>query len=297
MIVILTALDLEHAAVREHLADVRPHHQAAGTVFDVGRLARRPGCRVALASIGMGNSAAATITERAITEFRPAAVLFVGIAGGLRDWIGLGDVVVATRVYAPHGGRQDGDEFLARPRAWDTSHRLEQLARLVARRGGWGADVAVHFDPVAAGEVVLNSTTSPLNEQLRLHYNDAVAVEMESAGVAQAGHLNDATPTITVRGICDRADGRKADADAAGLQPLAARHAAAFAAALVAEHDDTAGGPAADRVADRPGGGRHEPTYHNSATDQANVGAQVGVVNGNVTFGAAPSRPGTGEDR
>ncbi|MEV6362142.1 5'-methylthioadenosine/S-adenosylhomocysteine nucleosidase [Nocardia asteroides] len=238
MIVFLTALDLEGEAVRAHLAGLQTHHHPAGTVFEVGHLAGWPDCAVALAVIGMGTVNAAAITERAITEFRPTAVVFVGIAGGLREWIALGDVVVATRVYAYHGGRVDQDAFLARPRAWDTSHRLVQLAKYVNRTRAWpGAaksGAAVHFEPVAAGEIVLNSPAGPEHDRLHAHYNDAVAIEMESAGVALAGQLYDSTPTIAVRGISDHADGAKNDSDRAGWQPVAARNAASFAVGLAA---------------------------------------------------------------
>jgi adenosylhomocysteine nucleosidase len=237
MIVILTALELEGAAVRAHLRHSRLHHHAAGTVFEVGTLVAWPDREVALAEIGMGTTNAAAITERAIAEFQPSAVVFVGIAGGLRDWIALGDVVVATRVYAYQGGRVDGDEFLARPQSWDTSHRLVQLAKLVQRTKAWpGAAESrtqVHFEPIAAGDVVLNSTTAPEHERLRTHYNDAVAVEMESSGVALAGHLCESTPTVAVRGISDLADGNKVHADSAGWQTTAAANAAAFAVGLV----------------------------------------------------------------
>ncbi|WP_309113131.1 5'-methylthioadenosine/S-adenosylhomocysteine nucleosidase [Saccharothrix sp.] len=243
MLVILTALDIEGAAVRKHLTNLRPHHHGAGTVFEVGTLATRPSAEVALAVIGMGTVNAAAITERAIAEFRPSAVLFVGIAGGLREWIALGDVVVATRVYAYHGGRIDGDEFLARPQAWDTSHRLVQLAKHVNRAKAWpGAAetaAAVHFEPIAAGEVVLNSTTAPERDRLRSHYNDAVAVEMESSGVALAGHLHESTPTIAIRGISDHADGNKHQVDSGGWQDTAVRNAAAFAAGLAEAIDRT----------------------------------------------------------
>src|SRR5699024_429062 len=46
-------------------------------------------------------------------------------------------------------------------------------------------------------------------EWIRQTYNDAMAIEMEGAGVAQAGHLS-GSPVAIVRGISDRADGTKA---------------------------------------------------------------------------------------
>ncbi|MEV6557685.1 5'-methylthioadenosine/S-adenosylhomocysteine nucleosidase [Nocardia sp. NPDC051756] len=265
----LTALDLEGEAVRAHLAGLQTRHHPAGTVFEVGHLAGRPDYPVALAVIGMGTVNAAAITERAIAEFRPSAVVFVGIAGGLREWIALGDVVVATRVYAYHGGRVDQDTFLARPRAWDTSHRLVQLAKYVNRNKAWpGAthtEVAVHFEPVAAGEIVLNASAGPEHDRLHSHYNDAVAIEMESAGVALAGQLHDSTPTIAVRGISDRADGAKHDADNAGWQPVAAANAASFAVGLAAAiHETQEKAVTTNEPPQGPGQGQQPPSQVHS---------------------------------
>ncbi len=61
----------------------------------------------------------------------------------------------------------------------------------------------------------------------------AVAVDMESVGVACAGHLNGSFPVLSIRGISDLADGAKAATDRAGWQNVAAGNAAAFAVALV----------------------------------------------------------------
>ncbi|MFD0647959.1 hypothetical protein ACFQ2Y_03865 [Streptomyces malaysiensis subsp. malaysiensis] len=261
-LVVLTALDVEYAAVRAHLVDPRPQLHPSGTLFEVGRLDGTP-WRVALAEIGDGNQGAAVLTERAIAMFQPRAVAFVGVAGALKDDIELGDVVVATHVYAYHGGKDEEGEFHSRPRVWPVRQELDQLARYIRRSGSWtgllpegppgtscppgtsrqtggscppGASrPAVHLKPVAAGEVVLNSADSPLRRQLRRNYQDAAAIEMEGAGVAQAAHLNAALPALIVRGISDRADGKKYDADAEGWQSLAARHAAAFAFAVLRE--------------------------------------------------------------
>jgi hypothetical protein len=90
----------------------------------------------------------------------------------------------------------------------------------------------VHFRPIAAGEVVLNSAAHPLRAQLKLHYGDAAAIEMESAGAARAGQLNRSLPTLTIRGISDRADGGKYAGDADGQQGRAMIGTAAFAAEL-----------------------------------------------------------------
>ncbi|WP_439383658.1 5'-methylthioadenosine/S-adenosylhomocysteine nucleosidase family protein [Amycolatopsis lexingtonensis] len=283
MIVVLTALEVERSAVLDRMtgATVRAHR--AGTLFHVGQLGRR---RVALGLVGAGNAPAAAIAERAVAEFSPAAMVFVGVAGGLRDWTRLGDVVVATRVYAYHGGRSTDDGMRSSPQAWTPAHRLLELARSVGRAGDWCAAVpaggrpGVHFEPVASGEVVLDSRTSEVARWLHEHYTDAVAVEMESAGFALAGHLNDDLPAISVRGVSDHAGGAKEVTDGAGWQPVAAGNAAAFAEALIAEIDD--------EDADTPAGPSEEPrgfSNQNVANDHARVGQQIGAVYGNLTVG------------
>jgi nucleoside phosphorylase len=242
-IVVLTALDLEYQAVRAYLTELRRFSHPTGTVFETGWLGAGP-AEIVIAVTGAGNPGAAVLAERAIAMFEPRALLFVGVAGTLKNDVDLGDVVVATKVYGYHGGKAEDDGFMARPRAWDAPHELDQLARVIARTRSWSHYLAlgpeehvprVHFAPVAAGEVLLNSRVTPLAEQLRRSYNDAAAIEMESAGISQAGHLNRDLPTLTIRGISDRADGAKHDADQAGWQPTAARHAAAFALALAAD--------------------------------------------------------------
>lgn len=224
-VVVLTALPLEFQAVREQLSGVRVMVHPQGTLFDVGRVPGLP-WRVALVEVGEGNSGAAVHTERAIAFFRPAAMFFVGIAGSLRAEGALGDVVVASKVYLHHGGKEGDDGFRARPRAWEVRHDVEQRVRRALR-----SEPGVHFKPLVAGDVVLNSRTSRLADLIDRSCNDAVAVDMESAGLAQAAHLND-MPMLTVRGISDFADGRKAVTDAQGSQPVAARNAAAAAVAV-----------------------------------------------------------------
>jgi adenosylhomocysteine nucleosidase len=240
-VVVLSALNIEFGAVREHLTRPRIIRHHAGTIFETGRVggSRR---RIAAAVTGEGNHSAAIIAERAISMFNPEALLFVGVAGSLRPDVRLGDIVVATRIYGYHGGREEPDGFMNSPRCWETAHELSQLARYVDRDAIWparfgglppGERPRVHFGPIAAGEVIVNSLDCNLTGHFRRYYSDAIAVEMESAGMAQASHLNGSLPSLTVRAISDAADGHKAGAEGAGWQARAAANAAAFAAALI----------------------------------------------------------------
>jgi adenosylhomocysteine nucleosidase len=292
-VVILTALDLEYDAVRAELRDLTTQVHPAGTRFEIGRLSPN-GPLVALTLTGKGNLPAGTLTERAIAQFSPTAVIFVGVAGAGQPNVALGDVVVATHVYAYHGATSEDDGTRARPRVWETAHNVDQTARHVARKGGWlsrlSADASVprvHFGPIAAGERVIDSRTSPDALWLREHYNDAIAVEMEAAGVAQASHLNDSLPMAVVRGISDPADGTKVAADRAGWQRRAASRAAAFALALAGE--------LASNPPRRPGQ-HHDPAppvapvnVINSSSGNARVGTQAGQIFGGVWINSGDS--------
>lgn len=293
LVVILTALNLEYTAVRDRLTDVRVHWHRADTRFETGRL-DRGGCRVALGLVGKGNNSAAVLAERAIAEFSPSALLFSGVAGGLWPSVKLGDVVVASQVYAYHGGTSEDDGLKARPRAWEISHRAAQIAQHLIRTEEWLTDTpngsfrpTARFAPIAAGEVVQDSSVSEQALWVREHYNDALAIEMEGAGVAQAGHLNRALPVVVIRGISDRADGTKASTDGQNWQPRAAAHAAMFTIALarqlVTENRE------AD-TAEVEGNAGVNPTFSNVASGNAHVGVQAGQVFGNVTADAPANR-------
>jgi adenosylhomocysteine nucleosidase len=155
---------------------------------------------------------------------------------------------------------------------------------------------SVHFDPIAAGDAVLNDRDSALARWLQEHYNDAVAVEMESSGVAHAGHLLHATPTLTIRGISDFADGAKQVADNGGSQPLAAGNAAAFACALVSQLAAEQGTAPRTSREPLPSAAKEQHVHvQNSASGRARVGVQAGVVNGTIRLDGPPPDPA--EDR
>ncbi|MFE7366701.1 5'-methylthioadenosine/S-adenosylhomocysteine nucleosidase family protein [Streptomyces anulatus] len=296
-VVILTALNLEYEAVRQKLTSPQAHRHERGTRFEVGTV---PGtsCRVALGLTSKGNQSSAVIAERAIQEFSPLAVLFVGVAGALWDATRLGDVVMASHVYAYHGGTSEDDGLKARPRVWEAPHGISQLAAHVARLNDW-ADSASHpedapqvrFGAIAAGEVVQNSRISAEAKWIRQHYNDALAIEMEAAGVAQAGHLSGA-PVAIIRGISDRADGTKNSTDDRTRQPQAAANAAAFAIRLAVElagEQEEAPVPHENRVPSADPVGRPiSNTAHNST-----VGIMAGSVTGSsVHMNTTPQEPG-----
>lgn len=232
--VILTALAVEQGAVLAHLENLQEVLHEAGTVYRVGSFpSPTTDWTVATALIGAGNAGAAFETERAVKGFDPEVVLFVGVAGGIKD-VALGDVVAATDVFGYHSGKA-GDTFTVRPDVGSSSYKLVQRAQAEAQSGDWLArrragegEPAVVVAPIAAGEQVVASTRSDTYAFIRANYDQAVAVEMEGRGFLEALHANQKVGALVVRGISDLLDGKDVTDDE-GWQARASGNAAAFA--------------------------------------------------------------------
>lgn len=238
--VMATAISVEYNAVVEHLEEQVDVSHPEGTIYGAGLFRNDDKVwEVMVVESGAGNVAAAAELVRAIDFWGPECVLFVGVAGGLKD-VDVGDVLAADKIYGYEGGKAD-DEFLPRPDVGRSSYDLVQIARSVKRDpGAWIArerptstpsslgTSRAFVGPVAAGEKVVASCRSQVHEFLRKNYSDALAVEMEGIGSFRAVHMSKALSFLVIRGISDLIDGKGA-ADASGSQEVAASRAAAFA--------------------------------------------------------------------
>lgn len=243
--VILTALSVEYRAARKHIAaNIREQTHPRGTVYEIGKFrAAKADWEVCLVEVGIGNQAAAFEVERAIATFNPIVVIFLGVAGGIKD-VSIGDVVFSTKVYGYESGR-DAIEFLPRPDVGESTYALEQRARAEARKLDWISrieELSPNFSPkvflgaIAAGEKVLGSTRSATYRFLRETYSDALAVEMEGRGFLRAIRANGQVEAGVVRGISDLLDDKSA-VEMEGTQEIASAHAAAFTFQLLDQFD------------------------------------------------------------
>ncbi|MFG2439639.1 SAV_2336 N-terminal domain-related protein, partial [Streptomyces sp. NPDC048508] len=226
---LLTALPEEYNAVRTHLVNTEEIIHPNGTRVELGQL-EDTAWNVALADLDVGTLTNASLTTQIVDWLNPETVLFVGIGGGLKDDIEIGDVVVATKIYTIRSSRQTPEGFETRPEVWSGSHRLLQAARSAQRDM---PDVRVHHKPIAVGDVALAGDRSALAAHVRHHYNDAYAIAMEGYGAARAAYLNGQLDVLVIRGISDPTMANKHTADASGSRTLAAERAASVAVGVL----------------------------------------------------------------
>jgi adenosylhomocysteine nucleosidase len=246
-VLVVTALKLERLAVRAHLEQLLVEDEST-LAMDIGvfRAADRD-VPVAVLQTGAGNVDAAVLTTRAEEFCRPALVLMVGIAGGIKD-VEIGDVVASEKVYWLEAGK-DADDWRPRIDVAQVSDSLRQVARGVAADGEWSAALGTSRQPealvapVAAGEKVLANRRSVLVQRIRRDASDAVCVDMEDYGTLRAGAATERTRTLAVRGISDLLD-NKGEVEQQGSQGLAAANAAAFAFELIDRAGPTRQAPA-----------------------------------------------------
>ena len=239
--VILTANREEFQAVRAHLSDLVEVPHAKGTIYEKGSFvdALDRVWDVAIVEVGVGNVGAGIETERAISFFEPYVVLFVGIAGGIRD-VELCDIVAADRIYGYESGKS-AMTFSPRPNVGESTYFMVQSARAEARNEGWLRRIRPKLNrapharvaPIAAGEKVIYSKRSSIRKFLIEQYDDAIAVEMEGRGFLQAAHANQGLKYLVICGISDLLS-QKTSTDKAGFRILAAATASAFAFEVLA---------------------------------------------------------------
>lgn len=232
--VVLTSQQEVWTEINEYLVNSREQNHSQGTVYQIGNFSDKDSnWEIVLVHTGIGNSNSAIETERAIREFNPEAVFFVGLAGGIRD-VRLGDVVVSTKIYGYESGKATPQEFELRPEVANSSYSLEQRARADARNGNWVNRLKqlvefsfpkVHIGPIAAGEKNVAGKETEVVQFIKMNYGDALAVEMEGRGFLEAARANSNTNAIVIRGISNLLNDKNETKES---QNQAAANAAAF---------------------------------------------------------------------
>ncbi len=203
MLAVLGAMDEEMALLRAAMT-------VAGTATHAGIEVTRgdfKGADIALAKCGIGKVNAAICTQLLADLYRPDALIFSGVAGGLLPNMRVGDLVIASHLIQfdidltafgrRHGELPDKDRMIQSD---------PDLVQLVA-----GAFDEAFADDDEAPNLMIGTVVSGdrfIDDAGTLRWLQrefgALATEMEGAAVGYTCQLND-LPFVVVRGLSDTA--------------------------------------------------------------------------------------------
>jgi adenosylhomocysteine nucleosidase len=169
---------------------------------------------MALAQCGIGKVNATICTQMLIDLYRPDAIVFSGVAGGLLPNMRVGDLVVASHLIQydmdlTAFGRRHG-EVPGQDRMIESDPGLVQMATEAfdAAFPDAGSGPNLMLGTVVSGDRFIQDS-----EQLRWLQREfsALATEMEGAAVGYTCALNE-LPFVVIRGLSDTAgDGASSD--------------------------------------------------------------------------------------
>lgn len=245
---ILSALPEEQRGLVGMLEQPRPAVEHARRTFVRGHLSGRP---VVLSLCGIGKVAAAATTTLLIEKFGVTELLFTGVAGGLSPAVKVGDVVVADgfvqhdmdasplfpRHEIPLYGRSLFEADACMSQTLDQSVR-SALAEVSAFCEA--PDIVrfrlmqpqVHRGLLISGDRFVSALAEAT--ELRASLPEALAVDMESAAVAQVCH-DYGVPFAAMRTVSDRADDSAHVDFPAFVDAVASRYAQAIVAAYFSQ--------------------------------------------------------------
>lgn len=225
---ILVALPVEFDAVKNQLDQdsIGVVDVGASVSFFRGTTKARDGGKIAIVIAqlpGAGNIGSTLATSLLIQRYGVHTLFHVGIAGGLRGEVNLGDVVVGGSVI--YTERKKIYEKSVSPEMRVLECRFSELAAIhnrdryrsrVKAEPPFGADVtkckAIFDGSIMSGESVISDPDILKTIKTRVH-RKLIAVENEAAGMYTAASSINPSKTryITIKGISDYSDSEKSD--------------------------------------------------------------------------------------
>jgi adenosylhomocysteine nucleosidase len=205
------------------------------------------GRHVVLAQTGMGKVNAAITTTLLLDHFKPAEVLFTGIAGGVDPNLLPGDLVIGDKVaYHDYGtitpdsmlrrATQDPVTMIPNPQYFPCTPNLVKLAQQVSLKlnlekiGQAKRSPKIATGTIVTGDVFVSSTMATKQLWTKMQ---AEATEMEGAAVAQAC-WQQRIPFLVIRSLSDSAS-NNAHEDVAAFYKTAAFNSATLVMAIVGQ--------------------------------------------------------------
>ena len=195
---IIAAMPEELKLLVEHL-EMAKKHQRLGHVYHTGRIGHH---EVVLVESGIGKVMSAMSVAVLANDFEVTAVINTGSAGAVASGLEIGDVVVADRlVYHDVDVTAFGYDYgqMARqPLYYEASRYLVEEMKAVLEKAQQTSRVGL----IATGDSFIAGQDKI--DQIKEHFPDVLAVEMEGAAIAQAAHSL-GLPFMVIRAMSDTA--------------------------------------------------------------------------------------------
>ena len=218
---IIGAMDIEVRALKG-MMDNAVTDKVSGMEFYRGRI---NGTDTVVAVAGVGKVNAAVCTQTMILRHSPDCIVNVGVAGGLSEKLGIGDIAVADAVCehdmdtTPIG---DPKGFISGLNTVyiKTDPRVTDMICAAAKELGLNYERGT----IASGDQFIS--THEQRTAIKTEFN-AIAAEMEGAAIGHAAAMND-VPFAVIRALSDGANEESVDD-----YPTFAKKAAANSVAII----------------------------------------------------------------
>ena len=190
---VLTAMSVEFKQIASILTDTKTE-KIGPQEFLIGKLA---GKTIVLLQCGIGKVNAATGVTNLIINFKPDSVVSTGVAGGIDTCLRIMDVVVSKQTCyhdVSCGDDVDPGQVQGLPRFFESDKAMAETAISLS------SDVRIVPGLICTGDQFITNRNQ-LNV-IKATYPDGLAVDMESAAIAQVCHLYD-VPFVSFRIISD----------------------------------------------------------------------------------------------
>lgn len=190
---ILTAMSVEYRQVASMLSNTEAV-QYGPQSFLVGTLGQN---RIVLLQCGIGKTNAATGVTNLIIHFQPDMVISTGVAGGIDTCLDVMDVVVGKEVSYHDvfcGDDCDPGQVQGLPKFFTGDAHLVEIATSL------DSEVRVLPGLICTGDQFITNRSEL--DVIKAKYPDGLAVDMESASIAQVCHLWQ-VPFLSFRIISD----------------------------------------------------------------------------------------------
>eukprot|EP00310_Coccolithus_braarudii_P020385 CAMPEP_0183355452 /NCGR_PEP_ID=MMETSP0164_2-20130417/40451_1 /TAXON_ID=221442 /ORGANISM="Coccolithus pelagicus ssp braarudi, Strain PLY182g" /LENGTH=251 /DNA_ID=CAMNT_0025528571 /DNA_START=14 /DNA_END=769 /DNA_ORIENTATION=+ len=210
---ILAAMPAEIEELKKHVTKQETHKRGAVFTFVTGELC---GKQVVFGAANVGLVFASSAVTTMLSEFGAKAVVFTGVAGGLKPDQKIGDIVIGQDVvnydmdctkfsypWDPSYKLQLGELPFIKWRFFEADATLLQLALAAPMPSG----VDVVKGRIATGSIFLNAEAKQaMHASVWTPLGEPLCAEMENAGVAQICRAYD-VPYISLRALSDLSTG------------------------------------------------------------------------------------------